>query len=74
MNDITGRVYNCVAKSLAIQFYFRSAMTDVLSHVRNGVNEARRLFADQKGRQGFKLGYASIVTHCYFGKWITSKC
>jgi hypothetical protein len=49
-------------------------MTDVLSHVRNGVNEARRLFADQKGRQGFKLGYASIVTHCYFGKWITSKC
>ena len=25
-------------------------MTDVLSHVRNGVNEARRLFADQKLR------------------------
>ena len=25
-------------------------MTDVLSHVRDGVNEARRLFADQKLR------------------------
>jgi hypothetical protein len=24
---------------------------------------------DCPGRQGFKLGYASIVTHCYFGKW-----
>jgi len=23
---------------------------------------------DCPGRQGFKLGYASIVTHCYFGK------
>ena len=42
-NDTKGRFYNCVAKSLAIQFYFRSAMTDVLSHVRDGVNEARRL-------------------------------
>ena len=25
-------------------------MTDVVSHVRDGVNEARRLFADQKLR------------------------
>ena len=25
-------------------------MTDVVSHVRNGVNEARRLYADQKLR------------------------
>ena len=50
VNDLKGRFYNCVAKSLAIQFYFRSAMTDVLSHVRDGVNEARRLFADQKLR------------------------
>jgi hypothetical protein len=37
-------------------------MTDVLSHVRNGVNEARRLFADQKLRVDRSMAPTSTVS------------
>jgi hypothetical protein len=64
VNDLKGRFYNWIAKSTRnpiLHFDFRSAMTDVLSHVRNGVNEARRLFADQKLRVDRSMAPTSTV-------------